>query len=135
MKRIQDKIKEIETYIAELQEIIPQSIQEYTTNFEKKAACERYIERIVEAIVDLSFIMIKLKRYRIPEDDPDAFTILFENKIISKRSMETMKDAKGMRNIIAHQYGKVDDKIIFDSLTKELSSDVTGFLKEIKKLK
>ena len=44
---------------------------------------------------------------------------------------EKLKEAKGMRNILAHQYGKVDDKIIFDSITNELKKDVKNFIKAV----
>ena len=40
-----------------------------------------------------------------------------------------------MRNIIAHEYGKIDDRIVFNSITKELRSDVIEFLTSIEKAK
>jgi len=38
-----------------------------------------------------------------------------------------LRDAKGMRNILAHQYGQVDDKIVFNA-TKEIETDVNDFI-------
>ena len=46
---------------------------------------------------------------------------------------EKFKDAKGVRNLIAHKYGEVDDKIVFHSLTEELEKDVMEFMKEVEK--
>jgi len=43
-----------------------------------------------------------------------------------------LKDAKGIRNILAHQYGNVDDRIVFKSITKELVEDTGDFLKSIR---
>lgn len=37
-----------------------------------------------------------------------------------------------MRNIISHQYGEVDDRIIFESITLELIPDINEFLDIIK---
>ena len=35
--------------------------------------------------------------------------------------------------IIAHQYGEINDKIVFNSITKELEKDVKLFISKVKK--
>ena len=131
--RIQDKKEEIEKYISELEEIIPASFEEYKQNFEKKAACERYFEKIIEALIDLVFLIIKKEKYPIPEDDKKSFDVLFQEKIISDELCKKLKNAKGMRNIIAHEYGKIDDELVFESITKEIIEDVQELIKQILK--
>ena len=130
--RILDKIKEIEDYLSELEDIIPNSFQKYENDFKTRAACERYFEKIIEAVVDLAFLIIKENGYKIPEEDKEAFDVLLEEGIISQELAEKIKDAKGMRNIIAHEYGKIDDNLIFHSITDELEKDVEEFLRSIK---
>ena len=132
-KRITEKIEEIETYLQELGEIIPATFEEYKTDFTKKAACERYFERIIEAIVDLAFIIIKEKKLKTPEEDKETFDILSAEEIIIKKLAEKLKDAKGMRNILAHEYGKIDDELVFNSLAEELFDDIEEFLRNMKK--
>jgi len=130
--RINDKIREIEDYLSELEEIMPKSFHEYKTDLKTKAACERYFEKIIEAVIDLAFLIIKDKGYKIPEEDKDAFDILAQEKIISQELAVKFKEAKGMRNIIAHQYGKTDDELIFHSITQELESDVNELIEFLK---
>ena len=132
--RITDKIDEIEEYIIELQEFVPTDFKEYVQNIKTKAACERYFEKIIEAAVDLAFLIIKAKEFKIPEEDKESFEVLLSENIISEKLTERLKDAKGMRNIIAHQYGAVDDEIVFHSITEELIRDIKEFIKELKKL-
>ena len=134
MNRLKDKIKEIEEYLQELSEIIPSSLEQYISEFKTKAACERYSEKIIEAIIDLSFLIIKKYSFKIPEEDKQSFDILKEENIISNELCEKLKDAKGMRNIISHEYGKIDDEIVFDSIKDELTIDTKEFIKQIKKL-
>ncbi len=131
MNRIKDKISTIETYLGEFENIIPSEIKDYKTDLVIKAAVERYIEKIVEALTDLSFLIIKEKKLKLPEDDIHAFKILFENKLIKEKLFINLKHAKGMRNIIAHQYGDLDDNVIFDSL-HELIKDSKQFIGEFK---
>ncbi|MEK6857484.1 MAG: DUF86 domain-containing protein [Nanoarchaeota archaeon] len=133
-KRVNEKIEEIEQYLAELIDIFPETLQEYKRNKLVKAACERYVEKIMEAVTDLSFILISIKKLELPQDDIDSFRILFDNKIINKSLYAKLKAAKGMRNVIAHQYGSVNDEIVFDSIKDELEEDVRTFLRELKKL-
>ncbi len=135
MNIIKDKINEIETYLQELSQIIPSSFQNYKEEFKTRAACERYFEKIIESLVDLSFLIIKFFNLQMPEEDKQSFKILKDNKIISENLSEKLQNAKGMRNILAHEYGSVDNKIVFDSIKNDLIPDVREFIKNIKKLK
>ena len=133
MSRITDKIAEIEEYLSELEEFMPNDFEEYLNDIKTKAACERYFEKILEAITDTAFYVIKIKKLRIPGDDSDAFEVLKENKIIDDALSKKLRDAKGMRNILAHQYGKTDDEIVFESIKNQLIPDIEEFIKQIKK--
>lgn len=130
--RIKDKIKEIENYLNELLEIIPRNLNEYR-ELKTRAACERYFEVIIEAVVDLAFLIIKDKKLKIPEEDKEAFDVLVTESIISEELARRLKDAKGMRNLIAHEYGKVDDEIVFNAITEELEKDAREFIRAITK--
>jgi uncharacterized protein YutE (UPF0331/DUF86 family) len=130
MNRIKDKIKEIQKYLEELEIILPNDFQEYSSSIEKKAACERYFEKIVESANDLAYLIIKKERWEIPEENK-SFEKLFENKLISEKVFLKLKNAKGMRNIIAHRYVELEDELIFESITEELIQDIEEFIKEI----
>lgn len=130
-----DKIEEIEKYIDELEPMLPTNLEEYKSDFKIRAVCERYFEKIVEAIVDLVFIIIKEKKLKIPEDDESSFIILKDNGIISKDLSIKLKEAKGMRNVIVHEYGKIDDSKVFHAVTEELIPDVREFLNNVKSIR
>ncbi|MBS3072448.1 DUF86 domain-containing protein [Candidatus Pacearchaeota archaeon] len=130
--RIKDKITEIEQFIGELESIFPFDFEEYKSDFKIKAVCERNFEKIVEAVIDLVFIIIKERKLKIPEDDESSFNILRNENIISEVLAKKMKEAKGMRNVIAHEYGKIDDEKVFQAVNEELISDVREFLNSIK---
>src|SRR3989344_1316305 len=86
-ERIKDKIKEIEVYLMQLGEIVPDSLKEYQEDFKTKAACERYLERLVEAAEDLAFLAIKHLDLESPEEENEIFKILSRTKIISSISL------------------------------------------------
>lgn len=130
--RIKDKIEEIEQYLDELMSFLPDNFEEYQTDLQLKAACERYFEKIIEAVIDLAFLVVKEKDLEVPEEEGVVFDILYNREIISRDLCERLKDAKGMRNILAHKYGSINDKIVFHAITEELEKDIRNFLKEIK---
>ena len=132
--RKEDKIEEIERYLGELKSIFPFDFKEYKRDFKIRAICERNFEKIVEAVVDLAFITIKERKLKIPEDDESSFNILKNEDIISEVLAKKLKEAKGMRNVIAHEYGKIDDEKVFHAVSEELIPDVQEFLNSIKNI-
>lgn len=111
---------------------MPENFEGYAHDFKTKAACERYFEKVIESAVDLAFLIIKNKGFIIPKNDNEAFAILAEENVISADLASRLKDAKGMRNIISHQYGNVDDKVVFIAITEELVDDVSKFVDNIR---
>jgi len=135
MGKKEDKLNEIENYLEELESILPLNIEAYKKDIEKRAACERYFEKIIESIIDLTFILIKEDKLEIIENEERSFFVLSENKIISKELADKLTDAKGMRNFIIHQYDKIDDELVFEAVTEKLIPDVREFLNSVKELK
>jgi len=90
----EDKIIQIQGYLDELESIFPFDFEEYKRDFKIRAISERLFEKIVEAVVDLAFIIIKERKLKIPEDDESSFFILKENNIISLVLAKKLKDAK-----------------------------------------
>src|SRR3989338_7276525 len=123
-ERIEEKIGEIEEFMNFLIERIPNNFEDY----------ERYLEKIIEASVDLAFLVVKYLKIQIPADisDTEVFVALASENVISYELSEKMQNAKGMRNIIAHQYGKIDDEIIFEALSSEIEKDMDDYINSIK---
>lgn len=132
--RISDKIEEIEKFLEELESSLPTSFEEYKQNYRIRAISERYFEKIVKAIIDLAFIIVKEKNFKQPEYEKQVFDILADNNTISQKLSKRLQDAKGMRNIIAHEYGKIDDEMVFESITQEIIRDANEFIDLTKKL-
>ncbi|MCA9488076.1 MAG: DUF86 domain-containing protein [Nanoarchaeota archaeon] len=132
MNRTKDKILEIKQYLEELNSILPSSFKEYENNLEKIAAVERYFEKIVEATNDLARYIIKKEKFSFEEGET-PFGILLKNKVIEENLFERLKFAKGMRNILSHKYGEIDNQIVFQSIREELLRDIPLFIKSVEK--
>ena len=127
-----DKIVEIEEFLSDLKEFLPLSFDRYMLDKKSRAACERFCEKIVEGVIDLVFIVVKEKGLRSPSSNGDALDVLSENSVISSELSDKLTNAKSMRNWLAHRYGRVNDRLVFDSLKEELINDVEEFLEAVR---
>ena len=135
MSRVEDKIQQVEEYLNELDEIIPLSLEEYLCSLEKRLACERALEKIIESVNDLAILFIKEKRLKLPDEDSKAFSILAEKKFISEELCGKLRQAIGMRNFLVHQYEKIDNELVFETLSAQIVPDITEFLEILERLK
>ncbi len=133
-ERIKDKIKLVTEFIDYLYSIFPKDLESYKTNITIKSACERHFEKIMEACTDIAFLIVRDKGLEMPEDEDSIFYVLAKKNFISSDLAEKLRSAKGMRNILAHQYGEIDDAKIFNSIEQELEKDINEFIEKIEKV-
>ncbi|MEK6883607.1 MAG: DUF86 domain-containing protein [Nanoarchaeota archaeon] len=132
-ERINEKIEEIEEYISHIIDFTPEKLEDYKKDLKTKAACEHYFEKTIEACEDLAFLILRLNELKFPDKDESVFYTLFNHNLISKELFNRFKDAKGMRNFISHEYGKIDDDLVFQALSEELEKDVKEFIESVNK--
>ena len=65
--------------------------------------------------------MIADEGLRLPAEYADAFQVLMENRIIHKKLSATMEKMAKFRNVIIHQYEKIDPRIVVAILHKDLA--------------
>ena len=128
-ERILTKLDELDGYIRDLRTIAPYSFDEYQ-QIEKKRACERLLQIALGCIIDVCNILVSGLRLGLPAEENDLFEKLEDAGVLSSQMKDTMKEMKGFRNILVHEYGYVDDAIVYQAVTAELE-DFTAFKEEI----
>lgn len=126
--RIVAKIDNLDGYLMELEMIAPKSYGEYEKNIEKKRACERLLQIAIEAAIDVSRLLLKGLRLGLPADEDDIFSRLQSHGVLSVDMVKSLRMMKGARNILVHEYGKIDDRLVFEMLRKK--EDYERFRKE-----
>jgi uncharacterized protein YutE (UPF0331/DUF86 family) len=129
-ERILSKIDELNNYLEELTSIIPSEIEIYNNLIKDKRACERLLQLCIESVVDVCNIIISNLKLGIPSEEDEVFKKLSRKKIISKELEKILIGMKGLRNILVHKYGEVDDEIVYEVLTDNLA-DFEKFKEEI----
>jgi uncharacterized protein YutE (UPF0331/DUF86 family) len=127
--RILSKLDELDSYLAELEDVMPKTYEEYVNSIEKKRSCERLLHIMIECTIDICTLMVKGLRLGIPAAEEDLFEKLEKKKIISKRMKEKLKSMRGFRNVLVHRYAGVDDEVVFENLNN--IDDFREFRKQI----
>ncbi|KYK35850.1 MAG: hypothetical protein AYK19_01195 [Theionarchaea archaeon DG-70-1] len=131
IKTIREKIDELESYLNELETLLPEREDDYV-NLKTKRACEKTFELACETLIDVCNIIISKKGYGKPTDNRDSVNKLAENSIISEDLGDRLKDMIGFRNLLVHRYLKVEDHLAFEQLTHE-KQDFFEFIEVIDK--
>ena len=128
-ERVLSRIDELDGYLRELDTVMPTDFSEYEV-IEKKRSCERLLQIAIEALIDVCALMVTGLRLGMPSEEDDIFDKLEQSKIITPVMKETLKRMKGFRNILVHEYGRIDDNLVYDILKNNIE-DFRAFKKEI----
>ncbi len=96
------------------------SFQEYENNVRLRRAVERSLQVCVEACLDIGRRLIALKGFRYPEDNKDVFQALAEEGVVSQELLPALLDMARFRNLVVHNYAKIDDAKVYGILKKHL---------------
>lgn len=114
------KIADMEIYLVQVNEFSKISVSAYKTDWKTQRIVERTLQILIELCIDIANHMISDKDMRLPTGYADAFKVLMENKIINKNLFKTMEKMAKFRNLIVHQYEKIDPAIVVSILHKNL---------------
>ncbi|MEK7172909.1 MAG: DUF86 domain-containing protein [Patescibacteria group bacterium] len=129
-KIMENKISEVRKYLLIVKKFQKYSQQEIETSETIRGAVERYLYLSCQATIDLAEAFIAYKEFRKPTNQNDRFYILIENEIISSPLSESMIKMTGFRNVLAHDYAKVNYEKLYDILQNGLK-DIEKFTKII----
>jgi uncharacterized protein YutE (UPF0331/DUF86 family) len=127
--RILAKLDELNTVLRELRSVVPASFQEYLA-VEKRRSCERLLQVSIEAVIDTCALLVTGLRLGLPAEADDLFEKLADREVISRPTADLLRRMKGMRNILVHEYGRVDDALVFETIDQRLG-DFDAFAREV----
>lgn len=127
--RLLGKLDELDGYLRELRSVVPGRFEDYR-HIATRRACERLIQVAVEAVIDACGILVTGLRLGVPGEEDDLFTKLTQQGVIPEAMAATLRRMKGLRNLLVHEYGRVDDALVFDVVSKRLG-DFEGFKRAI----
>jgi len=114
------KLAQIETYLRQIREYSKVSVTAYKGDWKIQRIVERTLQILIELCIDIANHLISDKGMRLPTGYADTFKVLEENRIISKNLFKTMENMAKFRNVVVHQYEKIEPSIVVSILHKNL---------------
>ena len=127
--RILAKIDELDAYLGELKQIAPSRYDVYQ-QIEKKRSCERLLQLCIECVIDVCKLVVVQLRLGLPSEENDLFAKLENRGVLSHQLAEVVRQMRGFRNILIHEYAAVDDELVYTYVNTRLG-DFESFKKEI----
>lgn len=82
----------------------------------------------IECVIDISNHAIADMRFRIPDSNMDSFEDLRGNNIIKEKLKNNFCNMASFRNILMHDYIKLDRVVVYDIIINNLK-DIDEFMK------
>lgn len=113
-----------------------ENIKEWTNEIDAiedertRLATYKAMQEVVEGLMDLLAMILKDTKKQ-PKDDYTNIQLANEEKLISKTEQELLNEANGLRNRLVHGYNGLNDKLVYDALTR-LLPDLKELLQKVK---
>ena len=82
------------------------------------------LQRACELAIDLANHAIRVKKLGLPQDSGHSFELLYEAGLIDKAMTAKLKTMVGFRNVLVHQYQRLD----LDIMKRIIQQDVNDLL-------
>lgn len=121
------KLAQLEEYLQDLADAKEKLSWE---EFQQDKVIRRYVERTlhlaIEACLDLAGHVISYEGFREPADNKDTFLVLYEQRHIDKVLMEKLMKMAQFRNVIVHDYARIQPEIVYAVLSRH-TEDIREF--------
>jgi len=88
--RVLAKLDEIDGYLGELADVVPDTLKEYEASVAFRRASERLIQIAIGAVIDVCAILVKDLKLGVPRDEED-FIEKLSGKVISKKQQRSLR--------------------------------------------
>jgi len=127
---IEARLRKLNKNMGKLQRFSNISYDEYLNNEDMQAIVERYLQVCIQCCIDIGNYIISRQKLEVPDSETNVFIILAKNKVISKNLADKIKGMVKFRNILVHDYIDIDQRLVYEILTKKLQ-DFEDFSKAI----
>ena len=88
------------------------------------------LQMAIQNCIDIAAHIISDEGFGVPGSTSEMFYLLEDNKYLDHKITEKMVQAVGFRNLIVHEYGKINLKQIFEVAKKDIN-DLDKYLMAI----
>lgn len=114
------KLQYINQYTNDLKQMRGVEKQAYLDDIVLQRAVERTLMNLIQVCIDLAQHIRSTEGLAPAGTARDEIQALGEADFISSDVQSKMEEAVGFRNVLAHRYGDIDQKVVYDVLHSDL---------------
>ncbi len=126
------KIERLDEYLGYLKLLQRVNKKSFLEDYHNFGLAERYLQLTIEVTLDIAKMLVTERGLPKPESNQEFFAVLHDAKILSKKTTETLQGTIGFRNVLVHDYEKIDRAVVYEKLQTRFD-DFLAFRKEVLK--
>lgn len=127
---IHQKIESLRNCIERIESKKPFTSEDLRKNFDLQDIISINLERAVQVSVDLASHLLAQNNGKTPTTMAESFIFLADSNLISSEVAQALVKSVGLRNLLVHEYSKIDWDIVAKVANDHLGTFRT-FAKEI----
>jgi uncharacterized protein YutE (UPF0331/DUF86 family) len=120
------KLSDIAQYVAQVTEYRHITAEQYRADWKTQRIIERTLQMAIEACVDVASHVIADRGLQVPATYAEVFEVLGQAALIDAGLRDAMVRMVRFRNVIVHEYTRIDPDIVVDILGNHLD-DLSRF--------
>jgi uncharacterized protein YutE (UPF0331/DUF86 family) len=112
-----------------LEELKPTDLEIFKISLKDRRALEHQLQIMIECIVDIAFLLVKFLHLGPARNETSIFDLLKEYL----SNIEKLSEMRKLRNILVHQYGVVNDELLYQFVNEE-TDDFLIFIEDVRKV-
>ena len=113
---IETRLAMLSGRVSDLRALKSTTYEQYADNRILRGYVERTLQVCVQICLDVGGHLIAELSLRPPADSRDVFLILNEEGIVSDDLLPDLTNIVGFRNLIVHDYARIDDRLVYTVL-------------------
>lgn len=126
-----EKLDTVVRCLDRIRDKTPKSLADLNASIDNQDIIVLNLERAIQACVDVATHVVAYTNLPVPTTMGESFEKLAAVNVISVQTAQRMKKSVGLRNILVHEYKKVDWSILWEVITNHMD-DFYAFASEVR---
>jgi len=120
----------VSKHLRRIEEKVSTDIDRFLTDADRQDIVLFNMQMAIQNCIDIAAHIISDRGLGVPGSNNEMFYMLEENRIIDREMSAKMVQAIGFRNLVAHEYARLDLEKVFQIARHDIN-DLKAFIKTI----
>ncbi len=120
------KLADLDLYLRQVSEFRAITVESYRADWKTQRIVERTLQMAIEVCADVANHVIADRGLRVPTTYAESFEVLEQGGLLDSKLREVMVRMAGFRNVLVHEYTRIDEQIVIRILRQHLD-DLRSF--------